>query len=184
MDMKKYIWILSVALLAFTACGSDDGDNTPVKEDTLAKEKVVGLWVADYAEDGTEGDVTWTRVVEGYFFRADGTGYYECYRLNGDAYAGAESVRDVGIVKYLIKGFSVNIIDDAGGTKWALTYADDMLKESDQMVYVRATTEQYTLMDRLYADWQQANSGSGDDGSTIKTDVTDNYTDEPARARR
>ena len=32
------------------------------------------------------GDLTWTRVIEVYLFRADGTGYYECYLLNGENY--------------------------------------------------------------------------------------------------
>ena len=50
--------------------------------------------------------------------------------------------------------------------------------------FQKATTAQQTLIEQLYGEWQKANSGTKDDGSTVKTDVTDSYTDEPARVRR
>lgn len=51
-------------------------------------------------------------------------------------------------------------------------------------VYQKATTEQQTLVEQLYSEWQGMNSGNEDDGSTVKTDVNDSYTDEPARSRK
>ena len=178
--MKKIYWILSVALLAFTACSSDDEK----QEDVLTVQQLAGLWVFDYAEDKTEGDLTWTRVVEDYLFRADGTGYYECFLLNGENYAGAEYARGEGggDFHYTISGNKINGIDDETGLKWTLTYADGKFVDDDLFSFQKATTAQQTLVEQLYGEWQQANSGTKDDGTTIKTDVKESYTDEPARA--
>ena len=111
-----------LALLAFTACSSDDDDK---KVDDLTVQQLAGLWAADYAENKTEGDLTWTRVVEDYLFRADGTGYYECFLLNGDNYAGAESARGEdgeGEFHYTISGNTVTVTIDKTGEKWTMTY--------------------------------------------------------------
>ena len=162
--MKKIIWIITVALLTLTACSSDD-DGNKVQEITV--QQLAGLWAADYAENKTEGDLHWTRVVADYLFRADGTGYYECFLLDGDNYVGAESARGEdgeGDFHYTISGNTVTVTIDKTGEKWTMTY-------------------QQTLVEQLYNDWKGMNSGTKDDGSTINTDVTDSYTDEPARAR-
>lgn len=180
MKTIKFLSIL-LALLAFTACSSDDDDK---KVDELTVQKLAGLWVFDYAEDKTEGDLHWTRCVEEYLFRADGTGYYECFLLDGENYAGAEYARGEGggDFHYTISGNKINGIDDETGLKWTLTYADGKFVDDDLFSFQKATTAQQTLVEQLYGEWQKANSGTKDDGSTIKTDVTDSYTDEPARA--
>ena len=170
----------------FTACGSDDDDNKKdePKVDALTVEKLAGLWVADYAKSATENGITWTRVVEDHLFRADGTGYYESYLLDGQKLAVAEWTRDNCTFRYTISGNTVTVVDQTGDT-WTLTYADGKLTDTDEgTVYRKATTEQQTLVEQLYNDWKGMNSGTKDDGSTINTDVTDSYTDEPARARR
>ena len=181
--MKKYIWIM-LALLAFTACSSDDDDN---KVQEITVQQLAGLWAADYAENKTEGDLHWTRVVEDYLFRADGTGYYECFLLDGDNYVGAESARGEdgeGDFHYTISGNTVTVTIDKTGEKWTMTYADGKLSDPERIAFQKATTAQQTLVEQLYGEWQKANSGTKDDDTTVKTDVTDGYTDEPARVRR
>ena len=184
-NMKKYIWLLTVGMLLFTACGSDDDGNK--KDDTLTAQKLTGLWVADYAQSATDDGLSWTRVVEDFLFRGDGTGYYECFLLDGDNYVGAESARGEdgeGDFHYTISGNTVTVTIDKTGEKWTMTYADGKLSDPERIAFQKATTAQQTLVEQLYGEWQKANSGTKDDGSTVKTDVTDGYTDEPARVRR
>jgi hypothetical protein len=174
-------------MLLFTACGSDDDDNKKdePKVDALTVEKLAGLWVADYAKSATENGLSWTRVVEDFLFRGDGTGYWECFLLDGNQLVGAEADRDNDATHYTISGNTVTVTRDNSIIKWTLTYADGKLTDTDEgTVYRKATTEQQTLVEQLYSDWQGINSGKQDDGSTINTDVTDTYTDEPARAPR
>ena len=181
--MKKYICILAVALLTLTACSSDNGES----KDDLTVQKLAGLWAADYAENKTEGDLHWTRVVADYLFRADGTGYYECFLLDGDNYVGAESARGEdgeGAFHYTISGNTVTVTIDKTGEKWTMTYADGKLSDPERIAFQKATTAQQTLVEQLYGEWQKANSALKDDDTTVKTDVTDSYTDEPARVRR
>ena len=172
---------LLLALLAFTACSSDDDK----KVDDLTVQQLAGLWAADYAENKTEGDLHWTRVVADYLFRADGTGYYECFLLDGDNYVGAESARGEdgeGDFHYTISGNTVTITIDKTGEKWTMTYADGKLSDPERTAFQKATTAQQTLVEQLYGEWQKANSGKFDDDTTIKTDIKDSYTDEVARA--
>ena len=167
--MRKFFWILSVALLTLTACSSDDDD----KVEALTAEQLAGLWVTDYAENGSYGNATWTRVVEDCLFRADGTGYYECYALDGQKYVGAEVVRDDGAIHFTISENTVTITYEKTSAKLTLTYADGKLTAPDRVVFQKATSEQQTLVEQLYADWQAANSGD-DDGNNDLTDVNGN----------
>jgi hypothetical protein len=64
-----------------------------------------------------------------------------------------------------------------------MTYADGKLTDPEHIAFQKATTQQ-TLIEQLYGEWQKANSGTKDDSSTIKTNVTDGYTDEPTHARQ
>jgi hypothetical protein len=183
--MKKYICFLAVMLL-FTACGSDDDDNKKdePKVDTLTPQKLTGLWVADYAQSATDDGLSWTRVVEDFLFRGDGTGYWECFLLDGNQLVGAEADRDNGALHYTISGNTITVTLDATGEKRTLTYADGKLTDAEHIVFQRATAAQQAEVEQWYADWQGMNSGTMDDGTTIKTDVSDSYTDEPARARK
>ena len=182
--MKKYIWLLTIGMLLFTACSSSDDDEEK-KGDTLTVEKLAGLWVADYAQNATEDGKTWTRVLEDFLFRADGTGYWEIYLLDANKLVGIDGNRDNDLTHYTISGNTVNITLDNSIIECTLTYADGKLTDPEEgTVYQKATTEQQTLVDQLYSEWQGMNSGNEDDGSTVKTDVNDSYTDEPARSRK
>ena len=158
--MKKYIWIL-VALLTLTACSSDDNNEKEVEN--LTAEMLAGLWVSDYAEEGTEGGVSWTRVIESYQFKSDGTGYYECYLLDDQNLAAAEWTRDNCSFRFTISGNTVTIFDQTGDT-WPMTYdvsdgKQPQLTDDEGFSVTKATTEQQTLVNQLYADWQGMNSG-------------------------
>ena len=126
--MKKIMhWMLAAILIcgvtAFTSCSDDDAN----KDNDLTIEKLVGVWVTDYSQSGTEGDLSWNRVVEDYKFDADGTGYYECYRLDGEKYVDASSVRDNDSLHFTISGNTVTITGDKNNMKQTLTYADGKL---------------------------------------------------------
>ena len=178
--MKKYICILAVALLTLTACSSDNGES----KDDLTVQKLIGLWVSDYKDSGSDDDVSWNRIVKDYVFRADGTGYWECFLLDGNQLVGAEADRDNGALHYTISGNTITVTLDATGEKRTLTYADGKLTDAEHIVFQRATAAQQAEVEQWYADWQGMNSGGGGDDSTIRTGVTDDYTDEPARARK
>ena len=79
---------------------------------------------------------------------------------------------------------SLTVTLDATGEKWTLTYDDGKLTDAEHIVFQRATAAQQAEVEQWYADWQGMNSGGGGDDSTIRTGVTDDYTDEPARARK
>ena len=138
----------------FTACSSGDDD---VKDNELTIEKLVGVWVTDYSQSGTKGDLSWNRVVEDYKFDADGTGYYECYRLDGEKYVDASSVRDNDSLHFTINGNTVTITGDENNMVQTLTYADGKLTVQGKTLQ-KATTEQQTLVDQLYADCSGGNS--------------------------
>ena len=161
------------------------------KDDTLTPQKLTGLWVADYAQSATDDGLSWTRVVEDFLFRGDGTGYWECFLLDGNQLVGAEADRDNDATHYTISGNTVTVTRgntvtrDNSIIKWTLTYADGKLTDTDEgTVYRKATTAQQTLVEWLYSEWQGMNSGEEGDDGNLNTPVTDEYTDEPARARR
>lgn len=171
-------------MLLFAACSSSDDDGGK-KDDVLTIEKLAGLWVAEYDQSATEDGKTWTRVVEDFLFRANGTGYWEIYLLDANKLVGADANRDNDATHYTISGNTVTITLDNSSIECTLTYADGTLTEPETgTVYHRATTEQQTTIEQLYNEWLGMNTGTMDDGTTIKTDVSDSYTDEPARARK
>ena len=179
-NMKKIMNFLLMAAtvcgisLAAASCSSSDDEN---KVEALTAQQLAGLWVTEYAENGTDGNVTWTRVVEDYLFLADGTGYYECYLLNGDNYAGAESARGEdgeGEFHYTISGNTVTVTIDKTGEKWTMTYADGKLTDPERIAFQKATTAQQTLIEQLYGEWQKANSGNNKDENNELNDVNGN----------
>ena len=157
--MKKLFWIISVAIFAFSACKINEKT-----EDPLTPEMLADLWVTEYTESGRDGDITWTRVVEDYQFNADGTGYYECYLLDGNEYVKATSVRDNGALHFTITDYFVTVKGDKGNWTQTLAYVDGILTTEQGKVFQIATTEQQTLVDQLYGDWQAANSGEEIEG--------------------
>jgi hypothetical protein len=172
-------------MLLFAACSSSDDNKQEEPKDQLTIEKLAGLWVADYAQSATEDGKTWTRVMEDFLFRGDGTGYWECYLLDGNQLVDADADRDNDATHYTISGNTVTITLDNSIIKWTLTYADGKLTDPEEgTVYQKATTAQQTLVEWLYSEWQGMNSGEEGDDGNLNTPVTDEYTDEPARARR
>ena len=175
--MKKLSFLMLTAILmcgsmAFVACSSDDNEK---KVENLTAEMLTGLWVMDYEESGSSGDVTWTRTVEGYQFNADGTGYYECYELDGDKFVKALSTRDNGELHYTINGNVITLTGDAINMTQTLTYADGKLKTAQGKTIEKATEEQKTLVNQLYGDSQGGNSGSEGgvvDLSKVTSDIT------------
>ena len=172
-------WAMAAALICgisfgATACSSSDDESK--KEEALTPQLLAGLWVAEYAENKTAGDLSWTRVVEDYLFRADGTGYYECYLMNGDNYAGTEYVRgEGGDFHYVISGNTATVTIDKTGETWPITYADGKIIDDEPVTFQKATTAQQTLVEQLYAEWQKANSGTGgDDDNNGLSDVNGN----------
>ena len=156
--------ILICSATIFTSCSDDNAK----KDNDLTMDKLVGVWVADYSQSGTEGDLSWNRVVEDYYFSSDGTGYYECYRLDGDKFVKATSVRDNGVLHFTIStsssgaGGVVTITGDKNKMKQTLTYADGKLTALN-IQFNKATPDQVAFIYELYADWQASNSGDDDD---------------------
>ena len=148
----------------FTSCSSDD--NNEEKENivgNLTPELLAGLWVTDNTVNGAEDDVSWTRVVEDYQFNADGTGYYECYQLDGEDFVKATAIRDNDSLHFTIDGYTVTITGDKNNMKQTLAYTDGRLTVQGKVIK-KATAEQQTLVDQLYAEWSGANSSSSEIG--------------------
>ena len=131
--MKKIIWIITVALLTLTACSSDD-DNKQEPKDELTVEKLAGLWIAEYDQSATEDGITWTRVVEDFLFRANGTGYWEIYLLDANKLVGADGNRDTDATHYTISGNTVYKGPFAGGMAVA-TFDDEHVYEKALPTY-------------------------------------------------
>ena len=158
-----------------TACHSDDDEK---KVENLTPEMLTGLWVSDYAQSGTKDGKTWTRVLEDYLFKADGTGYYESYLLDGEKLAVAEWTRDNCSFRFTISGNTVTVADQTGDT-WTLTYdgsdgRQPRLTDDEGISVTKATAAQQTLVDQLYADWQGKNSGDDDDDGNRLNNVDGN----------
>ena len=163
--MKRFLNYLLIAAtvcgisFAAASCSKDDDENNV---EALTAQTLAGLWVIEYTESGTDGDVSWTRVVEDYQLNADGTGYYESYLLDGNKLVEAASVRDNGALHYTISGNTVTVKGDENNMTQTLTYADGKLTAQGR-TWQKATAEQQTLVNQLYGDWQGANSGDDDD---------------------
>ena len=173
--MQKIIhWMLAAILICgttvFTACSSsDDGENTD--DGILTPAKLAGVWYANYADDQTEGDQHWTRVVEDYKFNTDGTGYLEYFQIDGKKLVDALFVRNNDKLRYTINGNTVTIAPEGLDFTFDLYYADGKLftdnggSPSPIVQYSKATAAQESEVDQLYAEWKGSNSGA--DGESI-----------------
>ena len=172
--MKKFnlnllaTMILVVGAFAFTACSSSDSKDD---DNVLTPAKLAGVWYANYADDQTEGDQHWTRVVEDYKFNTDGTGYLEYFQIDGNKLVDALFVRDNDKLRYTISGNTVTIAPEGMDFTFDLYYADGKLftdnggSPSPIVQYSKATAAQESEVDQLYAEWKGANSGT--DGESI-----------------
>ena len=172
--MKKFnlnllaTMILVVGAFAFTACSSSDSKDD---DNVLTPAKLAGVWYANYADDQTEGDQHWTRVVEDYKFNTDGTGYLEYFQIDGNKLVDALFVRNNDKLRYTISGNTVTIAPEGMDFTFDLYYADGKLftdnggSPSPIVQYSKATAAQESEVDQLYAEWKGANSGT--DGESI-----------------
>ena len=166
MYMRKiFQWAMAAALIcgisfAAASCSSDDDEK---KMENLTMEVLKGLWVADYAESGTQGDKTWTRTVEAFQFNEDKTTYHESFQLNGEKLVKVTAIRDDATFSFSISGNTITI-KGTGDKTVAFTYADGKLTTPEGKVLQKATAEQKTLVEQLYAEWQSANSSSREIG--------------------
>ena len=150
----------------FTACSSGDDD---VKDNDLTIEKLAGVWYANYADDQTEGDQHWTRVVEDYKFNTDGTGYLEYFQIDGNKLVDALFVRDNDKLRYTISGNTVTIAPEGMDFTFDLNYVDGKLftdnggSPTPIVQYSKATAAQQLEVDQLYAEWKGGNSASDGD---------------------
>ena len=172
---KMFQWAMAAAILCstvmFSACSKSDDENK--QPETLTAEQLAGLWVTEYAESGTDGQLSWTRALDAYRFEADGTGYYECYLMDAGKFVKATSVRDYGALHFTISGNTVTVKGDRSNKTQTLTYADGTLTAQGKNL-LKAIAEQQTLMDQLYDDWQGANSGDDDDNNNGLNDLNGN----------
>lgn len=155
--------------MMLSACSDDDAN----KDNELTIEKLVGVWVTDYSQSGTEGDLSWNRVVEDYKFDADGTGYYERYLLDGELLVAVKAVRDDDTFHYAISGNTVTITGDKNNMKQTLTYADGRLTVQGKTLQ-KANTELQALVIQLYAKWSGGNSGGDDEDNNNLNNVSGN----------
>ena len=174
--------ILVVGAFAFTACSSDD-DNK-VDDGILTAEKLAGVWYANYADDQTEGDQHWTRVVEDYKFNTDGTGYLEYFQTDGNKLVDALFVRDNDKLRYTISGNTVTIAPEGLDFTFDLYYADGKLTSdnggspSPIVQYSKATAAQESEVDQLYAEWKGGNSGYEDNVVNLSQSHLSNFPSE------
>ena len=166
---KRILWMMAAILtlcgsVMFSSCSKDDDDKNNSSEQApkdLTMEVLKGLWVADYAESGTEGDKTWTRTVEAFQFSEDNTTYHESFQLNGEKLVMVKAIRDDATFSYSISGNTITIkgSDDDDKTV-AFTYADGKLTTPEGMVLQKATDEQKTLVNQLYGEASGGNDSS------------------------
>ena len=147
--------IMVAGASGFTSCSSDDNDEE--KMENLTMEVLKGLWVADYAESGTQGDKTWTRTVEAFQFSEDNTTYHESFQLNGEKLVKVTAIRDDATFSFSISGNTITIKGTDDKTV-AFTYADGKLTTPEGKVLQKATAEQKTFIDQLYGESSGGNS--------------------------
>ena len=147
--------IMVAGASGFTSCSSDDDDEK--KMENLTMELLKGLWVADYAESGTQGDKTWTRTVEAFQFSEDNTTYHESFQLNGEKLVKVTAIRDDATFSFSISGNTITIKGTDDKTV-AFTYADGKLTTPEGKVLQKATAEQKTFIDQLYGESSGGNS--------------------------
>ena len=150
-------WVLAAALMIsglemFTSCAN-------LHEFT---NDVLCQWISDYPEEGTDPVLgeAYNRVVEVYEFFDNGTGYYECYYLDGDNLVSVEYVRggngdfsyvvtgDVALGKSLMlhsavfEGEAILTPLDLSEPSWTLIFADGHFTDPGGCVYTPSTKAQ------------------------------------------
>jgi len=175
--MKKLFLMLTVALLALTACSNDDN---PIEE--VTDDNVTGSWICQYAEEGINWlDDPYDYIVQYYRFHEDGTGFYEIYYFKDHELILMDYGRDwYEDFKYTAKGGQVKVTYEYDEDSWTLSYANEQLTDQQGHRFAPSTAEQ----DEQVLSWFTSQHIAGDDDDEINFPVNEGYTDEPARARR
>ena len=158
--MKKLFLMLSVALLALTACSNDDNPAEEVTDDN-----VTGSWICQYAEDGISWfDDPYDYIVQYYRFHDDGTGFYELYYFKDNELIGMDYGRDwYEDFKYTAKGGQVKVTYELDEDSWSLTYLNGQLIDQQGHPFVPSTEEQ----DEQVLEWFTSQHIAGDEGDEI-----------------
>ena len=157
--MKKLFLLLSVALLALTACSNDDN---PAEEVT---DNVTGSWICQYAEEGyTWLDDPYDYVVQYYRFHDDGMGFYEIYYFKDNELILLDYGRDwYEDFIYSAKGGQVQVTYEFDEVSWTLSYANGQLTDQQGHRFAPSTEEQ----DEQVLNWFTSQHIAGEDENNI-----------------
>jgi len=171
-NMKRFLvsmrimqWVLAAALII-----SGLGMLSSCEKFEEANHDILCQWICDRAEEGISArtGLEYNRVVEVYEFFDNGTGYYECYLLNGDELLSANYVRgENGNFRYDVKGdldlrstvakknahicldLTIFLLDRSW-TPWTVRYADGLITDGEGGVFTPATEAQREQILQLY----------------------------------
>ena len=153
--MKKLFLMLTVALLALTACSNEDN---PAGE---TDDNVTGSWICQYAEEGyTWLDDPYDYIVQYYRFHEDGTGFYELYYFKDNELILMDYGRDwYEDFIYTSKGGQVKVTYEYDEVSWTLSYANGQLADQEGHRFAPSTAEQ----DEQVLEWFTSQHIAGDD---------------------
>ena len=164
-SMRIMLWVLAAALII-----SGLGVLTSCEKFEEANHDILCQWICDHAEEGISArtGLKYSRVVEVYEFFENGTGYYECYLLNGDELVSANYVRgENGNFRYDVEGgldlrstvakknahicldLTIFLLDRSW-TPWTVRYADGLITDGEGGVFTPATEAQREQILQLY----------------------------------
>lgn len=164
-SMRIMQWVLAAALII-----SGLGMLSSCEKFEEANHDILCQWICDRAEEGISArtGLEYSRVVEVYEFFENGTGYYECYLLNGDELLSANYVRgENGNFRYDVEGgldlrstvakknahicldLTIFLLDRSW-TPWTVRYADGLITDGEGGVFTPATEAQREQILQLY----------------------------------
>jgi len=164
-SMRIMQWVLAAAMII-----SGLGMLSSCEKFEEANHDILCQWICDRAEEGISArtGLEYNRVVEVYEFFDNGTGYYECYLLNGDELLSANYVRgENGNFRYDVKGdldlrstvakknahicldLTIFLLDRSW-TPWTVRYADGLITDGEGGVFTPATEAQREQILQLY----------------------------------
>ena len=185
-SMKIKQWVLAAALII-----SGLGVLTSCEKFEEANHDILCQWICDHAEEGISArtGLEYSRVVEVYEFFENGTGYYECYLLNGDELVSANYVRgENGNFRYDVEGgldlrstvakknahicldLTIFLLDRSW-TPWTVRYADGLITDGEGGVFTPATEAQREQILQLYESRNVAGLSEKIIGKWIRADV-------------
>jgi hypothetical protein len=185
-SMRIMQWVLAAALII-----SGLGMLSSCEKFEAANRDVQCQWICDFAEEGISArtGLEYNRVVEVYEFFENGTGYYECYLLNGDELVSANYVRgENGNFRYEVEGdldlrstvakknaqVSLDItvyLLDRSWTPWTVRYADGLITDGEGGVFTPATEAQREQILQLYESRNVAGLSEKIIGKWIVSDI-------------